>query len=160
MARPKRQADCHPERPHASRGLCQPCYQAARLRDRPGLRASRVEATRLWRAENGVAVRQSRREKWASDPEFARDYEYRSKYGIGAAEVDAMLVAQKGLCLICKKDIVGRTKARAKACVDHCHATKKVRGLLCFRCNSSLGAFNDDPELVDRAAAYLRKHAP
>ncbi|MFE5188252.1 endonuclease VII domain-containing protein [Streptomyces sp. NPDC056628] len=38
--------------------------------------------------------------------------------------------------------------------VDHCHETGRVRGVLCFNCNSAIGKLGDDPDAVRRAAAY------
>ncbi|MEV5507248.1 endonuclease domain-containing protein [Streptomyces orinoci] len=48
-----------------------------------------------------------------------------------------MIAEQVGVCRI-------RLVAPA-AHVDHCHETGKVRGVLCFNCNSALGKLNDDP---------------
>lgn len=45
-------------------------------------------------------------------------------------------------------------------CIDHNHATGRVRALLCTRCNTAIGSLRDNPELCENAAAYLRKHAP
>jgi hypothetical protein len=39
--------------------------------------------------------------------------------------------------------------------VDHCHATGKVRGLLCHNCNRALGLMQDNIENIKRAADYL-----
>lgn len=39
--------------------------------------------------------------------------------------------------------------------IDHCHETKKVRGLLCGRCNYLLGVAQDNPLVLARAALYL-----
>ncbi|MFJ5520182.1 endonuclease VII domain-containing protein [Streptomyces griseoluteus] len=79
----------------------------------------------------------------------ARNEESRLKrmYGLTAAERDAMVASQRGLCVICLN--------APAAHVDHCHKTGRVRGVLCFNCNSAIGKLGDDPEAVRRAAAYL-----
>lgn len=72
-------------------------------------------------------------------------------YGITLEQYEAMLEAQDGVCKIC-----GSPPGRKRLHVDHCHVTKVVRGLLCSPCNTALGAFKDDEELLERAIAYLR----
>lgn len=66
-------------------------------------------------------------------------------------EFDAMVEAQQGCCAVC-----GRLMDRIS--VDHSHATGEVRELLCATCNSGIGMFNDDPEVMHKAIAYLKKH--
>ncbi len=39
--------------------------------------------------------------------------------------------------------------------IDHDHSTGKVRGLLCSCCNTGIGMFKDNPDVLDRAAFYL-----
>ncbi|MFD6286887.1 endonuclease VII domain-containing protein [Streptomyces sp. NPDC060205] len=68
-------------------------------------------------------------------------------YGMTEAERDEMVASQKGLCVICLK--------APAVHVDHCHETGRVRGVLCFNCNSAIGKLGDDPDAVRRAAAYL-----
>ncbi|WP_371612134.1 endonuclease VII domain-containing protein [Streptomyces clavifer] len=43
--------------------------------------------------------------------------------------------------------------------VDHCHETGRVRGVLCFNCNSAIGKLGDDPDSLRRAIAYLEGNA-
>jgi hypothetical protein len=39
--------------------------------------------------------------------------------------------------------------------LDHCHATKAFRGWLCHSCNVTLGAVEDDPNILRKLAEYL-----
>ena len=76
------------------------------------------------------------------------------KYGITLEEYEAILVAQNYLCCICEIDL--RT---TKADTDHCHATGKVRGILCHNCNLAIGLLKDDPKFCISAGEYLSKHS-
>lgn len=40
--------------------------------------------------------------------------------------------------------------------IDHDHFTGKVRGMLCQSCNTALGKFKDDIELLEKAIKYLK----
>jgi hypothetical protein len=73
------------------------------------------------------------------------------QYGITEAERDELIASQAGVCCICL--------AAPAAHVDHCHKTGRVRGVLCFNCNSGLGLLRDDPEAMYRAADYLEGNA-
>jgi hypothetical protein len=42
-------------------------------------------------------------------------------------------------------------------CIDHCHTTGKVRGLLCHACNRALGNFGDNIANLEQAIIYLSK---
>lgn len=74
-------------------------------------------------------------------------------YGISLAEYE-ILIAENGYnCAICK----GRGKSKESLHIDHNHNTGKVRGLLCKRCNTALGYFDDNPDSLNSAAEYLRQ---
>lgn len=60
---------------------------------------------------------------------------------------------QKGMCAICGISLV--TPDRINPCIDHNHKTEEVRGLLCQKCNSGLGNFNDSPSQLIKAYEYL-----
>jgi hypothetical protein len=77
------------------------------------------------------------------------DSEFRQKYGIGLHQYQTILEEQNGVCYIC-----GEKDFRNLA-VDHDHATGKVRRLLCTSCNTGLGKFKDNPDLLRKAAEYV-----
>ncbi len=80
------------------------------------------------------------------------------KYGITRDTYNAILKSQEGVCKICKMPETIKSNGKLNPLsVDHDHKTHKVRGLLCRKCNSGLGHFNDDPELLIKAANYLEK---
>ncbi|MFF1767191.1 endonuclease VII domain-containing protein [Streptomyces sp. NPDC058249] len=76
-----------------------------------------------------------------------REGHLKRQYGMTEAERDEMIASHMGLCVICLK--------APAVHVDHCHETGRVRGVLCFNCNSAIGKLGDDPDAVRRAAAYL-----
>jgi hypothetical protein len=81
------------------------------------------------------------------------------RYGLTKADVARMAEEQNHCCAICgepEKEM--RSGITRHLAVDHDHKTGKVRGLLCSACNTALGKFDDDPELIARAIAYLAKH--
>ena len=73
----------------------------------------------------------------------------RRKYGITNEEYDEMFKKQDGRCLVC-----GETSDKV-LCVDHDHKTGRVRGLLCYRCNTALGHLRDDPEIIMKLYEYM-----
>lgn len=75
------------------------------------------------------------------------------KFGITQAELDFLMDKQKGRCAICYK----APDENRNLAIDHDHATGKVRGLLCFACNTGVGKFNDNPALLRTAADYLER---
>jgi len=67
-------------------------------------------------------------------------------------EYNALLLAQGAACALC----LAPQTSGARLCIDHCHDTGKVRGLLCATCNSAIGLLGDTAERVQRAVEYLR----
>lgn len=92
---------------------------------------------------------------------YDRVWNLKRKYGISLEEYNALLAAQNGVCAICGKmeSHIHKSGKLKELAVDHCHKTKKVRGLLCFNCNQALGRFQDSMENLRRALAYLEKHS-
>ena len=70
-------------------------------------------------------------------------------YGVSLEKYNKLQKEQKGLCKICGK------KPKRKLCLDHCHKTNKIRGLLCHSCNFGLGLFKDKISVLKKAIKYL-----
>jgi len=96
------------------------------------------------------------------DPERLRLVNRRSKlkrnFGLSLEEYDRMLQAQANACAICGSTEAGGRGGRAGSFhVDHCHATGRVRGLLCHSCNTGIGHLRDSIPLLQRAVVYLSR---
>lgn len=71
------------------------------------------------------------------------------RYGLSADEYDAIIASANGKCNLCERD-------DRKLVVDHCHASGKIRGVLCTACNTSIGKLGDTYEALIVAAEYIR----
>lgn len=80
-----------------------------------------------------------------------RDRNLRNRHGIGVEDYERMLAEQGGACAICDKTPSAEEILR----IDHCHATGRIRGLLCNRCNLAIGYLRDDSAAAMRACLYL-----
>lgn len=77
-------------------------------------------------------------------------------YGISVGDYETMLEQQDEKCAICQVPANdARNHGRESLCIDHCHETSCVRGLLCHTCNMGLSYFLDSPDLMSRGSAYL-----
>jgi len=75
----------------------------------------------------------------------------KSRYGMSPLAYEVLMDRQGGKCAVCSTSIAWPRAAH----VDHCRKTKKVRGLLCPRCNRANGMYGDDATLLHKAAEYL-----
>lgn len=87
----------------------------------------------------------------------ATTHNLRRKYGMTREMRDAVLSAQDHRCAICKINLDG-SKPKLRGCIDHCHVTGKVRGILCGTCNSAIGLLNDSEQNLLSAVSYLSKY--
>ncbi len=123
-------------------------------------RKRKLEAVRRYHAAHKPKIIARRRRRYATDPEYRAKYlasnaksrraNLLKRYGISWPEYELRLALQNHACAICRKK-----PERRLLCVDHCHKTGKVRGLLCSQCNAALGSFEDDPNITQAAADYL-----
>lgn len=95
-----------------------------------------------------------------------RNKHLKKKYGITQSQYTEMYKAQNGLCKVCEREMdhqngtpaPGSGRGSSNCLIDHCHTTGKVRGLLCFHCNTALGHVQDDVKRLERMIAYLRRN--
>jgi Recombination endonuclease VII len=110
--------------------------------------AATIEANRnKWRA-----VKKYRSTHQEQVRAYARRYHW-AKQGLDITDAgyDAMFALQGGLCAICRQ-----SGGHRRLHVDHNHATKVIRGLLCHKCNVGLGNFDDSVLLLETAIEYLK----
>jgi hypothetical protein len=69
-------------------------------------------------------------------------------YGLTVDDFNEMARLQSGCCAICGS-------AERQLVVDHCHESGHVRALLCNNCNTGLGMFGDNVDMLISAVAYL-----
>lgn len=124
---------------------------------KPCERKRRNGYANIYREKNREEIRAKDRERNKLRPNRSRGSMLKRLYGITIPQFDEMLIKQKHLCAICgfKHD---ESKKSTKLHIDHCHKSKRVRSLLCSRCNKGLGHFKDNPKLIEAAIQYLKAH--
>lgn len=128
--------------------------------------AAEAERTRKYRVEHPERVSKRHALYYERHTTEAaarqRKAHLRHRYGLSLADYDSLLLKQGNRCAICGTSEPGGNGSNFV--VDHDHSCcpgsnscgRCIRGLLCFACNSGIGKLKDDPDLLTKAAAYLR----
>lgn len=128
---------------------------------------------RAWNKRNPEKAKLIR-EKWISRPENKKKEIVRARswqaahperdklnkvkrallknYQLSYDDYCKMVDNQSGKCAICSTIPIRRLD------VDHNHETGKIRQLLCSNCNTAIGLFKDNPNILRAAASYLELH--
>ena len=112
-------------------------------------RDKEIKKSQKYRAEN----LDERKAYDATRKEQRKDVSLRCKYGISLEQWKQMLTAQNESCAICDKKFLDWKNIHT----DHNHTTGQVRQLLCYRCNSAIGFFEEDVSMLAKAIDYLNK---
>ena len=146
-------------------GECKTCklkYDTAYKLSNPDKIAKRKERTKEATQEYHQKYRKINKERrgaylkqWGKEnPEKIRAQKYRNRYGCDIEDYNNMLEKQKNCCAICfSKD--PQITNKKYFFIDHCHKTNRVRGLLCYLCNSLLGKAKDNVAILSSAIKYL-----
>jgi hypothetical protein len=74
---------------------------------------------------------------------YNKTYRLKKKYDLTLEQHNEMLAKQNGCCAICKRP---QSEFKRELAVDHHHTTGKVRGLLCYACNTHIAGFDNMKE--------------
>lgn len=107
--------------------------------------------SRKWAEANKDRVKRYRQDNMSKLVEQNKWRRYERDFGLTKEVYAAMLEAQNSACALCLGSF-GRFPH-----VDHCHASGKVRGLLCSNCNTALGLVRDRIEVLERMIGYLKR---
>lgn len=75
-------------------------------------------------------------------------------FGIRFEEYKSIYDFQNGCCAVCERHSSEFSRALD---VDHNHTTGEIRGLLCNLCNTGIGKFKDNVDLLEKCIKYLKK---
>lgn len=155
---------------------CRICKSEKDSRSYEKNRTTKINYISKWKRENREYLREwskkdrekypEKYKKWAKDTrermgDLRNIVEISRRRGISPETYFLMHKSQNGLCAICKLPENRKSRTKGKICrlaIDHCHITNKVRDLLCHDCNTGIGKFKDDINLLKKAIMYLEKH--
>lgn len=150
----KTECTCHPGREVVAFGLCGTCYKRRRRQTNPKYAEQHRLMRKRWRENNpekirayGRMYRKTPRGR-ALHTEMARRARLK-RYGLLEIQINELKEQQGYKCKICNK--------KSPLVLDHDHKTGAFRGLLCSKCNTGLGMFQDNTIILKRATEYLTK---
>lgn len=150
---------------------CKICCNKRRIKQYADNREQAIIDAAKWKRTNRDRVNELIRKDKKNNPEKYKKWEenYRNRHkerlqkeavcrsvGLAINDYEKMLIAQDNKCAICRCEETRVLKGKVmRLCIDHDHETGRIRGLLCHNCNSGLGKFGDNPDLLTLAVIYL-----
>ena len=106
---------------------------------------------------NRKRIRENKRRWREKNPEKEADSTLKSRlkrlYSMTVEDYELLLIKQGNVCAICEASC----KTNNRLCVDHCHTSGEIRGLLCHRCNCALGLLDDNKGRINNMIKYLER---
>jgi hypothetical protein len=112
----------------------------------------RKQQFRKYREENAEYFRNYMREYQLKNKDALSESRRAWRYGMTVDEMNERLEEAGDICPICHAAYGTET---TKKCIDHCHETGEIRGIICNKCNIAAGMLQDDVQAVKRLAEYL-----
>jgi hypothetical protein len=161
---------------------CKECARISKMKMYNNKREEYIQYSADWAKNNREYINKWKREDRINNPEKKKMSNKRQrellierigidmvnlkkrldKFKITIEHYQSLKDTQENRCAICgnfetKKNTRNGDKI-AELCIDHDHSTNKIRELLCRNCNTGIGMFKDDVNLVQTALNYLKKH--
>lgn len=103
-----------------------------------------------WAEKDGSReLRTDYQRRFRKETHYSRKWEVKARYGLEWEDYLALLDKHNHKCALCDE--------ADDLCVDHCHSTGVVRGILCRKCNAGIGQLGDTAEAVHAAYLYLSR---
>ena len=136
------------------------CYKCGEMKELSEFYNSKRNTNRNNKSSYCIPCDKLRRLEYVrKNPEKARAYSTQYSRKNRAFFPDGLfelrLEEQGNRCAICNSDTPGGT---GQFHADHDHLTQTPRGALCFYCNSALGFFKDNIEIMQAAIDYINKY--
>lgn len=130
---------------YCSRAICLACRKA-RLERRAITKENAKHSMADWKARNSDKIKHNMAEYRAKNRQKLNRNQILKRFNLTEEQYAFLIDRQNGCCAICDN--------KAPLAVDHCHATDKIRGLLCGPCNRAIGLLKENPHAIERALDY------
>lgn len=111
-----------------------------------------TEYNERWRSGTGKGYA---KRYYDSNKDTHKNCSLKRIYGITLEYYKQILHSQNYRCSICG---VHEEELKKSLAVDHCHNTGIIRGLLCKSCNTGIGNFKDDVDIMKKAIEYIERY--
>lgn len=122
---------------------CKQCSNRSNMRHYYANHEKYLEDRRQWHRKNRDRALKVGRVNWL-----------KRNYNITIDQYNKMLTDQLNKCAICLRSA---SEFKKRLAVDHCHATGKIRSLLCPNCNQMIGCSKEKISNLKSALKYLQK---
>ncbi len=151
--------NCFHRRSNQKDGLDYYCIECKKRRTqvylaKPGMIEAAKARAKRWRQANPEKARATHDAWIAKNRDRARQSHkfrlLRHRYGLSRDQYETLMRESGGKCQLCGSD--------QRLCVDHCHNSSVVRGILCLRCNVAAERFDNVADFATLMVKYLEKH--
>lgn len=156
---------------------CKYCRKDSSLKVYIKNKQTYIDNSAKWKKQNKQKVIESNKKYYNKNIEIMRRKEkkYRETHAesinskailknvnnsISLEQYKKMFIDQDNKCAICgfEETRISRHGTSMRLCLDHNHFSGKIRKLLCHSCNTGIGKFSENIDLMEKAIQYLKDH--